>query len=83
MLVVRVEPQYPVLARQIRLEGTVQIRAIIARDGSVQSLEVLSGHLLLAKAARDAILQWRYRPTLLRGQPIEVETLVTVRFKMQ
>jgi periplasmic protein TonB len=83
LLLVRVEPQYPVLAKQIYLEGTVQIRAIIARDGTVHSAEILSGHLLLARAARDAILQWRYRPTLLRGQPIEVETLVTARFKMQ
>jgi periplasmic protein TonB len=82
LLVVRVEPQYPALARQIRLEGTVQIRAVIAADGTVQSAEVLSGHPLLARAARDAILQWRYRPTLLGGRPIEVETLITVIFKM-
>jgi len=82
LLVVRVEPQYPALARQIRLEGTVQIRAVIGKDGTVQSAEVLSGHPWLAQAARDAILRWRYRPTLLRGQAIEVETLITVIFRM-
>jgi len=82
LLVVRVEPQYPALARQTRLEGTVQIRAVIGTDGTVQSAEILSGHPWLAQAARDAILRWRYRPTLLRGQPVEVETLITVIFKM-
>jgi protein TonB len=83
LLVVRVEPQYPVLAKQIHLEGTVQIRAIIGKDGSVQSAEILSGHPWLAAAARDAILRWRYRPTLLRGEAVEVETLVTVIFRLQ
>jgi periplasmic protein TonB len=82
LLMTRVEPVYPVLAKQIHLEGTVVIRAIIAKDGSVGSAEILSGHPWLARAARDAIVQWRYRPTLLRGEPIEVETLVTVIFKM-
>jgi len=82
-LVVRVEPQYPALAKQIRLEGTVQIRAVIGKDGTVQSVEILSGHPLLARAAQDAILRWRYTPTLLRGEPVEVETLITVIFKMQ
>jgi len=82
MLVTRVEPQYPGIAKQAHIEGVVQLRAVIAKDGSVQSLEVLSGNILLAKAARDAIVQWRYRPTLLRGEPVEVETLITVIFKM-
>jgi len=82
LLVTRIEPVYPILAKQMRLEGTVVIRAIIAKDGSVQYAEVLSGHRLLAHAARDAIVQWRYRPTLLRGDPIEVETLITVIFRI-
>jgi len=82
LLVTRIDPVYPVLAKQIRLEGTVVIRAIIAKDGSVQSAEILSGHPLLSHAAMDAIVQWRYRPTSLRGEPIEVETLITVIFKM-
>lgn len=82
-LVTRVEPVYPVIAKQIRLEGTVVIRAIIAKDGTVESLETLNGHPLLARAAMDAIVRWRYRPTLLNGQPVEVETLVTVIFHIQ
>ncbi|HMD33120.1 MAG TPA: energy transducer TonB [Candidatus Acidoferrales bacterium] len=83
LLVVRIEPQYPALAKQMHLEGDVQLRAIIARDGAVESLEVLSGNMLLAHAACDAILRWHYRPTLLRGEPIAVETLIIVKFRMQ
>ena len=83
LLMTRIEPQYPVLAKQIHLEGTVVIRAVIGKDGRVESAEILSGHPWLAKAAREAILQWRYRATLLNGQPVEVETMVTVIFKMQ
>ena len=83
MLISRVEPAYPELARQIRLEGTVVIRAVIGRDGRVESAEVVSGHQLFVRAALDAILQWRYRPTLLNGQPVEVETLITVIFRLR
>lgn len=82
-LVTRVEPVYPILAKQIRLEGTVLIRAIIAKDGTVESAEILRGHPWLAKAALDAIVRWQYHPTLLNGQPVEVETLITVIFKLQ
>ncbi len=83
LLIHRVEPVYPALARQIRLEGTVRLRAIIGRDGVVNSLELLSGHPILARAALNAVSQWRYRPTLLNGQPVEVETCVTVIFQLQ
>ena len=83
LLIHRVEPVYPALARQIRLEGTVRLRAIIGRDGAVNSLELLSGHPILARAALDAVSQWRYRPTLLHGQPVEAETYVTVIFQLQ
>ncbi len=83
MLVHRVEPDYPVLAKQIHLEGTVQLHAVIGRDGAVRSLEVLRGHPILAQAAREAVSQWRYRPTLLNGEPVEVETYVTVIFQLQ
>lgn len=78
----RVEPRYPALARQIRLAGTVQLRAIIGIDGAVRKLEVESGHPLLAKAALDAVHQWRYRPTRLNGEPVEVETTITVIFEL-
>jgi protein TonB len=83
LLLHRVVPVYPPLARQINLEGAVRLRAVIGGDGSVRSLEVLSGHPLLAQAAREAVTQWRYRPTLLNGQPVEVETYVTVVFELR
>jgi periplasmic protein TonB len=79
-LIHRVEPVYPRIAISMRLSGTVQLRAIIATDGSVQNLEILSGSPILARAAEDAVRQWRYRPTLLSGVPVEVETYITVNF---
>ena len=83
LLIHRVLPEYPPLARQIHLEGTVRLRAIIGRDGVIDSLELLSGHPILARAALDAVSQWRYRPTLLGGEPVEVETIITVVFTLQ
>ncbi len=82
LLIHRVEPVYPALARQIHLEGTVQLHAIIGRDGTIQSLEVLSGHPLLVKSSLDAVRQWRYRPTLLNGEAVAVETSITVIYTM-
>jgi len=69
MLVHRVDPEYPPLARAAHISGTVQLRAIIARDGTVRELRVVSGNPLLVEAARAAVLQWRYRPTLLAESP--------------
>jgi protein TonB len=83
MLIYRVEPRYPPLALQIRLEGTVRLHAIVGRDGVVRDLELLSGHALLAPAALDALRQWRYRPTILNGEPVEVETYITVIFQLR
>ncbi|HEV2289340.1 MAG TPA: energy transducer TonB [Candidatus Acidoferrales bacterium] len=80
LLANRVQPQYPEIARMARISGTVELRAIIGRDGRVRSVEVLSGSPLLAPAAVSAVRQWRYRPTLLDGEAVEVETHVTVRF---
>ena len=82
-LVSRIEPQYPFLALQTKTQGTVRLHAIINRDGRITSLEVLSGHPFLVKAALDAVRQWRYRPTLLNGEPIEVETSITVVFLLR
>jgi protein TonB len=79
-LVRRVEPKYPVLPLQARMEGKVVLRAVIAKDGTIQSLEVMSGSPLFVDAAREAIAQWRYQPTLLNGVPVEVETVITVVF---
>jgi periplasmic protein TonB len=81
-LISGIEPQYPLIAVQTRTEGTVRLHAIISRDGRITSLDVLSGHPFLVKAALDAVRQWRYRPTLLNGEPVEVETSITVIFRL-
>lgn len=82
-LISRIEPRYPPLALQIKKEGTVILHAIISRDGSITALDIISGHPFLVKAALDAVRQWRYRPTLLNGEPMEVETTITVIFRLQ
>ena len=81
-LIRRVEPEYPLLARNGRIEGDVVLRAVIGRDGTIQNLEVVSGHPFLARAALDAVRQWRYQPFLLSGRAIEVDTQVLVRFRL-
>lgn len=78
----RVQPVYPDAARLMRLSGEVRLRAIIATDGSVRELTLLSGNPLLAQAAMAAVREWRYRPTLLNGQAVAVETYITVNFVM-
>jgi protein TonB len=81
-LVKKVIPVYPPLARQARVSGTVQLLGIIAKDGTIQQLQVVSGHPLLVKAALDAVRQWVYRPTLLNGQAVEVIAPIDVIFKL-
>jgi protein TonB len=78
----RVQPVYPPLARQTRISGTVRLHAIIGKDGTIQSLEVLNGHPLLQQAALDAVRQWRYQPTLLNGEPVDVDTTIDVIFSL-
>jgi periplasmic protein TonB len=80
MLVHRVQPEYPGLAKNIGLSGTVILRARIGTDGEVRDLQLVSGNVLLARSALEAVRQWRYRPTMLNGQAVEVETQVTVNF---
>jgi protein TonB len=79
-LISRVQPVYPPIAIQARIQGNVVLHAIISKDGGVSELQVVSGHPLLVNAAIDAVRQWRYSPTLLSGQPVEVETTITVSF---
>jgi periplasmic protein TonB len=79
-LIYRVQPEYPALARQIRIQGLVVLRAIISRDGTIENLQALSGHPLLIPSALNAVRQWRYRPYVLNGAPVEVETEVKVNF---
>ena len=78
----KVVPEYPPLARQARISGTVKLMGIIAKDGTVQKLQVLSGHPLLQKAALDAVSRWRYAPTILNGQPVEVIAPIDVIFTL-
>ena len=80
-LVRKVEPVYPRIAVLSGVQGQVRLHAIIARDGSIQSLNVTSGHPMLASAALDAVRQWRYRPYILNGETVEVETFITVNFR--
>ena len=79
-LIFRVQPDYPSLARQVRVQGQVVLRAVISREGTIENLQVLSGHPMLVRAAVDAVRQWKYRPYLLNGEPVEVETEVKVNF---
>ena len=82
LLVHQVKPRYPALARQARIQGSVVLKAVIARDGSIQNLQLVSGHPLLTTAAINAVKEWRYKPYLLNGQPVEVETDITVKFTL-
>jgi len=82
-LIQRIEPVYPKLAILRRTEGTVQLRAIIGRDGVVRDLHTISGDAVLAFAAQEAVRQWRFLPTMLNRQPVEVETFITVVFKIR
>jgi protein TonB len=79
-LIFRLQPSYPPLARQARIQGTVVLQAVISREGTIEKLQVLSGHPMLVQAAVVAVRQWRYRPYVLNGEPVEVETQVTVNF---
>ena len=81
-LIHRVEPEYPRNAIYLHISGTVELRAIIGTDGTIQNLQVVSGNALLVNAAVAAVKQWRYQPTRLSGQPVEVESLITVQFSM-
>ena len=81
-LINRTMPRYPPLARQARVQGLVLLEAIIGEDGTIQKLRAISGHPLLVPAALLAVKQWRYRPTLLNGQPVPVITQVEVRFTL-
>jgi protein TonB len=82
-LISRIEPRYPPLALQTRQSGTVVLHAIIGRDGHINALQIVSGSPFFVQAALDAVRQWRYRPTLLDGEPVEVETTITVVFQLQ
>jgi periplasmic protein TonB len=82
LLIRRVNPTYPPLARQARIQGTVILQAQISKDGSIENLQLISGHPMLAPAAIEAVKQWKYKPYLLNGEPVEVDTQVQVNFTL-
>jgi TonB family protein len=75
-----VEPTYPLLAKQMKVQGAVVLQALIGRDGNIQALQVVSGPDILSDAARQAVKQWRFRPHLQSGEPVETEARITVNF---
>ena len=75
-------PDYPPLARMARIQGTVRLEAVISTEGRIQNLRVLAGHPLLVNAALEAVARWRYQPTLLNGEPVEVVTEIDVNFAL-
>ena len=82
LLVKRIQPNYPPLARQARIQGTVVLHAVISKEGAIENLTLVSGHPMLAPAAIEAVKQWRYKPYLLNGEPVEVDTEVQVNFTL-
>ena len=81
-LIRKIEPKYPTLARSARVQGEVILTAIISKTGEIQNLVLVSGHPLLVPAAIEAVREWRYRPYLLNGEPVEVESTITVVFQL-
>jgi len=81
-LVRQPKPVYPPLAKQARISGTVKFTAVIGKDGSIQNLQLVSGHPLLVQSAQDAVKQWVYQPTTLNGEAVEVITQIDVNFTL-
>ncbi|HZR27254.1 MAG TPA: energy transducer TonB [Terriglobales bacterium] len=83
LLLKKIVPEYPPLARTARIDGVVVLAAVISKDGIIENLRLVSGHPMLAPAAIAAVKQWRYRPYLLDGMPVEIETTINVIFSFQ
>jgi protein TonB len=81
-LIFKPTPEYPPLAKMARIQGVVRLDATISRDGTIEDLKVISGHPLLVRAALDAVQRWRYQPTLLNGDAVEVATEIDVNFTL-
>jgi protein TonB len=82
LLIVHPQPTYPPLAKQARISGAVVLQAEISKDGSIQNLHVISGHPMLIQNALEAVKRWKYKPYILNGEPVEVETTITVNFTL-
>jgi protein TonB len=82
MAISRPQPIYPPLAKQARIQGVVRLEAMISKNGTIENLKVIQGHPLLVQAALDAVKQWRYKPTILNNEPVEVITTIDVNFTL-
>jgi protein TonB len=82
LLIKKVQPAYPLQAMNMHVQGSVQLQATISKDGSISNVKSLSGDSLLARAAMDAVRQWKYKPYYLNGEPVEIQTQITVNFKL-
>jgi protein TonB len=82
MLLQKTIPIYPPIAKAARVQGTVVLQATISKTGTIENLRVISGNAMLQSSAMDAVRSWRYRPYLLNGEPVEVETTVNVVFTL-
>jgi periplasmic protein TonB len=80
MLLTKIKPEYPTIAKVAHVEGVVVLEAVISKDGLIENLRAVSGNPILIAPAMDAVKQWRYRPYLLNGIPVDVETKITVNF---
>lgn len=76
-------PLYPTTAKQLGIQGSVLLKAVIGADGTVRELRVIDGHPLLAPAAIEAVKRWKYKPYSVKGKPVEVETTITVNFRLE
>jgi TonB family protein len=79
-VVSRVDPSYPLLAKQMKVQGAVILEALISKNGSIQDIQVLSGPAILSEAAREAVKQWHFKPYYQSGRPVETEARITVNF---
>jgi protein TonB len=82
LVIKRVQPRYPTQALQMRIQGPVQLQATITKNGDIQNLKVVSGDLVLARAAQEAVKQWKYKPYFLNGEPVAIETQILVNFRL-
>jgi protein TonB len=82
LLIKKHQPTYPPNALRMHIEGSVQLLATISKEGNISAVKVLSGDANLARAAAEAVKQWKYKPYLLNGEPVEIQTQVTVNFKL-
>ena len=82
LLVKKVAPVYPANAMHMRVEGAVELLATVSKNGDITAVKVVSGEAMLTRAASDAVKQWKYKPYLLNGEPVEIQTQITINFKL-